>query len=105
MSSLNRREFLNTASSLAAGGVAINLASRVHAAEAESDKRDRPPVKLAVMGVNSRLHCGREGVAVRWHARDVGRVGGWSVVGKEPAPRVCFWGKGGWVGGEFPLEA
>jgi len=54
MPSLNRREFLNTASSLAAGGLAMHLATRVHAAGGDEDKKDRPPVKLAVMGVNSR---------------------------------------------------
>jgi len=55
MPSLNRREFLNTASSLAAGSLAMNLATRVHAAGAAEDlKKNRPPVKLAVMGVNSR---------------------------------------------------
>lgn len=53
MSAVNRREFLNTAG-LAAGGLAMNLASRVHAAGADEAKRDRQPVKLAIMGVNSR---------------------------------------------------
>ncbi len=53
MPSVNRREFLNTAS-LAAGGLALNLASRVHAAGADEAKQDRRPVKLAIMGVNSR---------------------------------------------------
>ena len=54
MSSFNRREFLNTASTLAAGGVAMNLAARIHAGGAEDSKNERPPVKVAVMGVNSR---------------------------------------------------
>ena len=54
MFSLNRREFLNTASTLAAGGLAMNLASRVHAGGGEDSKKERPPVKVAIMGVNSR---------------------------------------------------
>jgi predicted dehydrogenase len=54
MPPLNRREFLNTASTLAAGGLAMNLAARVHAVGADEEKKERPPVKVAVMGVNSR---------------------------------------------------
>ncbi len=53
MTSLNRREFLNAASALTAGGVAASLATRVYAGEDEKPK-ERPPVKLAIMGVNSR---------------------------------------------------
>jgi|SRR5579872_2912729 len=49
MAGLNRRDFLNTASTLAAAG----LAARVHAA-GDDAKRDRAPVRLAIMGVNSR---------------------------------------------------
>jgi predicted dehydrogenase len=54
MPSLNRREFLSAASTLAAGGLAMDLATRVHAGAADDDKNDRPPAKLAIMGVNSR---------------------------------------------------
>jgi predicted dehydrogenase len=53
MPTLNRRDFLNTAAALAAGSSTANLAARVYAGEDEKSK-DRPPVKLAIMGVNSR---------------------------------------------------
>ncbi|HEY3964883.1 MAG TPA: Gfo/Idh/MocA family oxidoreductase [Planctomycetaceae bacterium] len=53
MTSLNRREFLNTASVLTAGGVAASLTAHLYAGEDEKPK-ERPPVKLAIMGVNSR---------------------------------------------------
>ena len=52
MAHLNRREFLNTASSLTAGGIAAGLAASVYAAD--DVKKERPPIKLAIMGVNSR---------------------------------------------------
>jgi predicted dehydrogenase len=53
MPSLNRREFLNTASALAAGTFAASLQARVYAGEDEKPQ-ERPPVKLAIMGVNNR---------------------------------------------------
>ena len=49
MTSLNRREFLNTASALTAGGVAASLAARVYAGEDEKPK-ERPPVKTGDHG-------------------------------------------------------
>src|SRR4029079_1029252 len=52
MPPLNRREFLNTASSLAATGITASLAAGVSAAD--EVKKERPPMKLAIMGVNSR---------------------------------------------------
>jgi predicted dehydrogenase len=54
MTAVNRREFLSTSSSLAACGLAAGFASRVYSAGADEPKRDRPPVRLAVMGLNSR---------------------------------------------------
>ena len=47
MADLNRREFLNAASALAATGLAAGLASRVYAAGDDEPKKDRPPVRLA----------------------------------------------------------
>jgi predicted dehydrogenase len=52
MSHLNRREFLNTASSLTAAGITASLAAGVYAAE--DVKKEGPPIKLAIMGVNNR---------------------------------------------------
>ena len=52
---LDRRDFLKTASTVAASGLATSLAARAHAAGAsEESKTDRPPIRLAMMGVNSR---------------------------------------------------
>src|SRR5579864_5171811 len=52
MTHLNRREFLNTASGLTAAGITATLAAGVYAAE--DGKKERPPIKLAIMGVNNR---------------------------------------------------
>lgn len=49
MTALNRREFLGATTAAAA-----TLAAGLHAAGADEPVRDRPPVKLALMGVNSR---------------------------------------------------
>jgi predicted dehydrogenase len=54
MHPLTRRDFLNTSSKLAGGGLALGLAAAVHAGGADEVKRERPPVRLAIMGVNSR---------------------------------------------------
>lgn len=53
MPPLNRRDFLNTSSKLAGGGLALGLAASLYAGEEET-KRERPPVRLAIMGVNNR---------------------------------------------------
>ena len=54
MSSLNRRDFLNSAAVLSASGLAAGgLAPRLFAAE-DKPAAERPPIKLAVMGLNSR---------------------------------------------------
>jgi predicted dehydrogenase len=52
MTSLNRREFLNVAASVAGAGVTANLAARAFAAD--ETQPERAPVRLAVMGLNSR---------------------------------------------------
>src|SRR5689334_2744341 len=54
MHPLTRRDFLNTSSKLAGGGLALGLAAAVHAGGADETKRERAPVKVALMGVNSR---------------------------------------------------
>ena len=54
MPAVNRRQFLSSASTLAAGGLAAGFAARVHAGRVDEPKRDRPPVRLAIMGLNSR---------------------------------------------------
>lgn len=53
---IDRREFLNATSRLGAGGLVASLAAGVHVACADEkdSKKDRPPVKVAIMGVNSR---------------------------------------------------
>ncbi|MBS0265931.1 MAG: Gfo/Idh/MocA family oxidoreductase [Planctomycetes bacterium] len=53
MSRVNRREFLNSASGLLAGGLTASLATGVYAG-AEEQPAARPKVKLAIMGVNNR---------------------------------------------------
>ena len=55
MSTLNRRDFLNRSSKLTGGALAAGLAASLHAAAADDDaKPDRPPVRVALMGVNNR---------------------------------------------------
>jgi len=54
MHPLTRRDFLNTSSRLAGGGLALGLAAAVHAGGADEAKHERPRVRLAIMGVNSR---------------------------------------------------
>ena len=49
MTALNRREFLGATTAAAA-----TLAAGLHAAGADEPARERPPVKLALMGVHSR---------------------------------------------------
>lgn len=51
---LSRREFLDTSSKLAGTGLALGLAAAVRAGGGDETKRERPPVKVAIMGVNSR---------------------------------------------------
>lgn len=53
MTGLNRREFLGT-TGLLATGLATGLAAGVHAAGGDETPVDRPPVRIALMGVNSR---------------------------------------------------
>jgi predicted dehydrogenase len=53
MAPLNRREFLNTSSAWTVGGLAAALAPQLYAEE-ETAAPERPPVKLAVMGLNNR---------------------------------------------------
>jgi len=56
VANLNRREFLGTTAALSAGiGAGLTaLSSAVHVSGADEKAADRPAVRLAVMGVNSR---------------------------------------------------